>query len=290
MRRKYNEFYIGLIVSITIIVVIACILLLEKNNFLESGISLNLVVQDAKGIKAGGSVLYQGLDVGSVQDTKLTPKGVLLKLELTKVDSVPDDSRFLITSTSIVGNQSVEIMPGKSKTYLKDGEYITGQSSAGLSDLLKGGSQITDNANEVIKNIDTLTGNETKSKIIEVLNNMDESVRLIHRTIRSNLNNINTAINNMKKITADNKAPIDSIISRLSQHSKKLSEAMDNTERITNNVDEIMKSVNSGNGTVGKLLMSDELYNKINTAVTDLDGLIKDIKTNPGRYVHVSVF
>ena len=56
MKRKYNEFYIGIIVAFTILLVLGSILLLEKNNFLQPGMIINLVVKDAQEIKTGGAI------------------------------------------------------------------------------------------------------------------------------------------------------------------------------------------------------------------------------------------
>ncbi len=289
MKRKYNEFYIGLAVSITIFIVIASILYLQKNNFLKSGMTVNLIVQNAEGIKKGGNVLYRGLEVGSVQNTKLISDGVLLKLKITGTDSIPADSRFKISTGSLIGSPSVEIIPGKSQEFLKNNAYVKEQSGAGFSGVYQQINNITDNINRMINNIDTLTNKDTRVKVKNALREIDKSVRLIHSSLQNNLGNINDIIENMKQITTDNKAPIDSIINRLSEHSRQITSAIDNTEKITYDLNKILSGIESGKGTAGKLLTNDELYNKINNTVTNLNSLIKDIKEHPEKYIHISI-
>ncbi len=290
MKRKYNEFYIGLAVSITIFVVIASILYLQKNNFLKSGMTVNLIVQNAKGIKKGGNVLYRGLDVGSVQDTKFVSNGVLLKLKITGTDSIPADSRFKISTSSLIGSPSVEIIPGTSQAMLKNNASIKEQSGAGFSDIYQQINNITKNINRMVNNVDTLTNKDTRIKVKNALGEIDNSVKLIHNSLQSNLRDINDILENMKQITADNKAPIDSIINRLSEHSKQITSAINNTEKITSDLNKIVSGIESGKGTAGKLLTNDELYNKINNTVTNLNSLIKDIKDHPDKYLHISIF
>lgn len=290
MKRKYNEFYIGLAVIITILAVIATILFLEKNNFLQKGFTLNLVVQNAQGIKPGGDVLYRGLEIGSVEETKLISNGVLLKLKITKTDSIPEDSKFKVTTTNLIGSPSIEIIPGKSKSILKDGEYLKGESGKSYSDIIQAVNKITDNINRMIKNVDTLTSKETIGQLQDAINKIDESVGLIHRSLRTNLSDIHSTIENMKEITSVNKAPIDSIIYRLSLHSKQIAVTMDNIEKITKNLNDIVTSLNEGKGTAGKLLTNDEISIKINDTITNLNNLIEDIKNNPAKYVHISIF
>ena len=290
MKRKYNEFYIGLSVIITIIIVIAIILYLEKNNFLESGITVNMVLQNAEGIKTGGDVAYRGLDVGSVVDTKITTRGIVLMLKITKIDSIPDNSKFLLSTPNLIGSRTVEIVPGKSSSYLKNGAYVTGSSSAGFSDIIHGVDNVTSNMKRVIKNVGSLANDKTRNELRIALNGIDESVNLIHRSLKNNLADIHQTVENMKQITTDNKAPIDSIVNRLSVHSKNISIAMENLEVITKNLKTITENINAGKGTAGKLLTNDELYNKINNTVTNLNNLIKDIEKHPERYVHVTLF
>ncbi len=290
MKRKYNEFYIGLAVTITILIVIASILYLQKNNFLQNGMTVNLVVQNAKGIRKGGNVLYRGLEVGSVQNTQLVSDGVLIKLKITRTDSIPADSRFKISTNSLIGSPSVKIIPGKSQSILKNNAYVKEQSGVGFSDIYQQINNITENINRMVNNVDTLTNKDTRLKVKNALGEIDKSVQLIHSSLQNNLKGINDIIGNMKQITADNKAPIDSIINRLSEHSKQITSAIDNTEKITSDLNKILSGIESGKGTAGKLLTNDELYNKINNTVTNLNSLIKDIKEHPDKYLHISIF
>lgn len=290
MRRKYNEFYIGVAVSLTIIMIVASILYLEKSDFIQQGIEVNLVVQNAGGIRKGGDVLFEGVNVGSVRSMQLTSGGVLLRLRITKVDSIPDDSRFAVAATSLLGSKSVEITPGKSTTYLKNGAYVHGATSTGLSELLRSGNKITDNIGEVARNVSALTDRETRLKVRSALSNIDQSVGLIHNSLKGNLDDIHEAIASLKGISTDNRAPIDSIVNRLAQHSKELGVAIKNTETITQNLRQIIQRLNEGRGTAGKILTDDELYNRLDSTLTSLNSLIKDIRDHPGRYIHISVF
>ena len=55
-------------------------------------------------------------------------------------------------------------------------------------------------------------------------------------------------------------------------------------------IDLMMKQINSGEGSAGKLLYSDSLYQSLNVLVADLDSLVLDLIENPKDYVQVSVF
>jgi phospholipid/cholesterol/gamma-HCH transport system substrate-binding protein len=52
----------------------------------------------------------------------------------------------------------------------------------------------------------------------------------------------------------------------------------------------IAQDMNSGKGTIGKLLKNDSLYANLNKAIENLNLLLIDIKAKPKRYVHFSIF
>ena len=55
-------------------------------------------------------------------------------------------------------------------------------------------------------------------------------------------------------------------------------------------LDAITSNIEAGEGTLGKLVANDSLYNEINHAILSLDKLLEDIKERPGRYVEISIF
>jgi phospholipid/cholesterol/gamma-HCH transport system substrate-binding protein len=55
-------------------------------------------------------------------------------------------------------------------------------------------------------------------------------------------------------------------------------------------LDDITQRVDRGEGTLGQLLNNDTVYNELENSSRELKELLQDIKLNPGRYVHFSVF
>ncbi len=55
-------------------------------------------------------------------------------------------------------------------------------------------------------------------------------------------------------------------------------------------LNKLMVDINKGKGSLGKLMKDEELYNKLSSTSKSADELLKDMKENPKRYVHFSVF
>ncbi|NJN50243.1 MAG: MCE family protein, partial [Polaribacter sp.] len=48
--------------------------------------------------------------------------------------------------------------------------------------------------------------------------------------------------------------------------------------------------LNNSEGTVGKLLNDEALYNNITNATKEMEELLREMKLNPKRFVHFSLF
>lgn len=67
-------------------------------------------------------------------------------------------------------------------------------------------------------------------------------------------------------------------------------QTIDSANAAVADLQSIVNNINSGKGSVGMLLNDEELYNNLNNASKNLDNLMIDLKENPGRYVHFSIF
>ena len=112
-----------------------------------------------------------------------------------------------------------------------------------------------------------------KPKISGILNNLNG--------ITSNLNKseqkINNALTNFSNLS-------DSLAK------SNLKSAITNADKTLKELNELMAKINAGQGTLGKMAKNDSLYNNLNKSAEDLDKLLKDLKENPKRYVHFSIF
>jgi phospholipid/cholesterol/gamma-HCH transport system substrate-binding protein len=69
-----------------------------------------------------------------------------------------------------------------------------------------------------------------------------------------------------------------------------LKEAVSSADKSLKELNVLLARINAGQGTLGKLAKNDSLYTNLNKSAEDLDKLLADLRLNPGRYVHISVF
>ena len=60
-------------------------------------------------------------------------------------------------------------------------------------------------------------------------------------------------------------------------------------DALTGRVDEVVRKLNEGQGTAAQLLNDRQLYDSLNKTVTELGGLVADIRKDPRKYLRVKV-
>ena len=69
-----------------------------------------------------------------------------------------------------------------------------------------------------------------------------------------------------------------------------LKSAISEADKTLSELNKLISQINAGQGTLGKLVKDDSLYNNLNQSTEDLDKLLNDLRINPERYIHFSVF
>ena len=109
---------------------------------------------------------------------------------------------------------------------------------------------------------------------------------------------LGSATQNLERLTSmlnENRGELDRVFNNLANISDTLAQsnagaAMRSLSLTARRLDQITTSVENGEGTLGKLVANDSLYNEVNRAILSLDKLLEDIRKHPGRYVEFSIF
>ena len=81
--------------------------------------------------------------------------------------------------------------------------------------------------------------------------------------------------------------PVEETMRNVNETLASVHQLSKNMTDITNNLN---NSMSSKDNTLGLLLNDRKLYDNINTTISSADSLVTDLKANPKRYVHFSLF
>ena len=138
MRYNPVETLMGGIVLITAI----CFLILGMktvNDNQKEGYQISLIFGSSAGLKNGDHVKISGINVGKILNLELNMENYNAKVIVNLNDNikVPDDSSARIISSSLLGGNFIDIIPGSAETYLKLDDIIYDtKDSVSFTDLL----------------------------------------------------------------------------------------------------------------------------------------------------------
>ncbi len=287
MNVKRNEFVIGIVMITAVLSLIFGVFWLGNSNIFSEGITINALINNAGGVSKDDPVYYRGVKVGGVGGASVREDAVVLSLNIEGIKNIPADSKFIIKDLSFIGGKVIEIIPGVSSDFLKNEDTVRAFPEKGISDVVNDFKEIKPKIDGILNNVDKLTGGEIYKELYAAVRDLHSTINTTRRFIDGDLTNTLTSYN---KIAMNNEAKISALISSLNKNSAELSAFLNGSSKAALSFDSLLTKINDGRGSLGAMVQSDSLYNNLNSAIKSIDSLASDIKSNPSKYINVSVF
>lgn len=292
----------------TAILVISSILLfiwgysfLKGKDLLTSDKNIFVVYDNILGLAPSAPVTLNGFKIGKVNKIKINPDGKLLvELQIQNDFPISKSSVAEIYDSGIVGGKEIAIVPNlEDKSVIEDGDFLKPSRKLGLTEniavklepLEKKIQTLLDNANVMLVNINQVLDVSTQANIKNSLAELNKTLtefsalsKSVNQLVNENKTKLNSTLTNFDKTSANFAAMSDSLAKA------NLGQTVKNLEQTLASVDKIMADVEQGNGTMGKLMKDDKMYNNFTTASKELELLLQDLRLHPTRYINVSVF
>ncbi len=293
----------------TAVLVIASILLfiwgysfLKGRDLLANYKTFYAQYDNVEGLAASAPVTINGLVVGKVSAITLENKTGKLLVEIqVKTDfPISKTSKINIYEPGLIGGKQIQIVPDlNNPTLAESGDRLSGGVVPGLTALV--GEKLTPlqekvekmvvSADVVLRNINTIFDANTKNNLKSAIANLNQTMA----GFRDASGSLSEILNNNKSKLDRTFTNLDKVSSNFSKVSDTLANAeigktLKTLETALGKVDQIMTQIQSGKGTLGKLINDEELYRNLDHTSKELELLLQDIRLNPTRYVNISVF
>lgn len=300
-----KELKTGIVALIIIVIFIWGFNFLKGQNLFDPGARI-FKVEYAKigGLSKSSKVTINGLKVGKVEkiefDTTEEKRGHLIVTFIVDNDfEFSKKSIVKIYSPSPLSGSNLAIIPNYDGEMAVSGDLLEGIIEESLfTSIGERLNPLQQKVEKVIERADTLFAGVNKilnDKTIDGLNssvsNLSGTITDIRKTIQAvnsmvvdNQQNLKITLENTKNIT-DNFSKVSDSLSAV-DFNKIISKA----EAAVNNFNEMSKKMNSNEGTIGKLINDKTMYDNLEAASKELQELLRDVKLNPKRYVHFSIF
>lgn len=278
---------------------------LKGQNLLEPASRVFYIEYDnIQGLNKASTVSINGLQVGKVSEinfnTDIKKRGKLVvKIALDNDFEFSKNSVAKIYSTSIIGGESLAIIPSYDGEPAVSGDYLKGEvesdifTSVGetlnplktkVERVIIGADSLLIALNDVL---DVKSRDSFKKTILGVettVSSLNETLSSFNTMIDSTKLDIDLALENTKKITANFVKVSDTLTKvNFGQTVKTLQTALVN-------INGLLSRIENGKGSLGKLATDDTMYNNLSKASKELGDLLRDMKLNPKRFVHFSLF
>jgi phospholipid/cholesterol/gamma-HCH transport system substrate-binding protein len=297
-----KEIKSAIFVLTTIILFIFGFNYLKGTSLIDRQKTIYSVYDEVDGLLVGANVMINGLSIGNVTALDFLPNSTKIVVTLKVKDKInfSSNSTAIIYETGVLGGLAIAIEPIFEKDIVvKSGDTLKSSIRPGLTELInrqieplqrKLESTLT-SVDSIFSGASYVLNKDTQNDIKESLNVLTSAIKAINNSskiIEKTLTKKNSQINN----SIDN---IESISSNLANVSNDLNDfdlanVLSNLEMSINGINLIVNNLNSDNSSLGNLINNDDVYDNLNSSIENLNLLITDIKTNPKKYVHFSVF
>lgn len=295
MRNHIQEIKIALVAVAGLVALFFGMKFLKGSNLLSSSDTYYFVFNDISGLTESSPIFAAGYQVGRIKKIYFDyshAEEIKVLAEVDRKMKIPVGSTASISS-DVLGNIKVtlNIAPHRGQ-YVQPGGVISGSIDTGtvgkMTEMVPTIKQILPKLDSVMFHLNALLADPALAHSIhnidEITNNLSTSSKQLHvlltnvnREVPGIVSKTNLVLANTEQFT-DNLRKIDVASTMI-----KVDEAMADVQEFTS-------KINNNSGTFGLLLKDPTLYYNLNQTMKNIDSLAVNLRQQPKRYVHFSLF
>ncbi|MCR9153824.1 MAG: MlaD family protein [Bacteroidetes bacterium] len=306
--KNSRELKVGLITLIAIASMYYGINFLKGQDLF---LNKNIVYAEYKqvdGLSPSRPVNINGLKVGLVDDIYFHPNGsgsLMVAMNITTDFNIPKNTVARISS-DLLGNRSVELILGDSPAAISAGDTLASKIQLSLAEEVNEQVKpIKEKAEKLIGSIDTVMilasaflNEETRNNFRSTFGKLQDVVDRLSNAVKLSEQKIVSSVDDLSLITStveENRGELDAIFNNLAALSDSLAsinfkQAVSNLDTTLIRANAVLGKIDEGSGSASALVNERELYDNLLQATEQLNLILIDLKYNPKRYVHFSMF
>lgn len=287
------EVKIGIVVVLTIAILYFGLNYLKGINIFTPNTRYYVQYERVDGIVKTTHVLINGYQVGHVSEIyfdydKEAP--ITLELTLDKKLTVPKGTIAEVYETGMLGDKAIQLHLGQGPELCSPGDTLQAAVQSGMitqlvDAIVPSMQSIMPQLDSTVKALRIILEDGNIKKILANTENLTNDLKyssdklkgLMAKDVPATMKSLNNVSTTLSDVCNDiNKVDIDSTMM-----------ALDST---IHNLQYITNKLKSSDNTLGALFNDSALYMNLDSTVQSANELLMDLKANPKRYVHFSLF
>jgi len=293
MELRYRrEAAVGLFLIVaTVIFVFGMIWL--RGRSLRSGELVQTTFSDVAGLKVGDPIRTSGVAVGQIKDIRLLKPGqVVVLMDLKGGQKPRSDARAVVRSLDLFGAQYLDYDPGTSAEPLAPGAVIPGEREKSVAELVSG---LTGPGREALSNAGQFLSPQNAEELHNLLVDARHAVTQVGNSTQAPSDEAAHALLALRELLQRldllvGSSAAQQTVDNMRDASHNLAVATATLQRTSVSLDSILVKINTGRGSIGRMVNDTTLVADLHSASAALTALLTDLKAHPGRYVNVHVF
>ena len=306
-RVKWSELKVGLLVAFGLFFLLWASFTGGGTSIFYPKFELNTLLKTSNGLVKGAPVRLSGVEVGKVGEIKLVGQTqaeqvhVQMFIEQRAWHLVKDNSEATLGTIGMLGDKYIEVTPGSLELpELSPGAYIRGHVAGDLLTIIDKAPDMLGNLQELSEALARLArhlgGEEgTVGKLL-----YDDSLYRVLMTTMEGVGDLMATLNaDLPTVSAQLKGTLerlDRLASKAEDTTGTLGMVLgsrtlyDRLDHASATLDSLVNGLNRGDGTAGAFLKDEQLYGDLHKTILDLQALLQDMRENPKKYVTFKIF
>lgn len=295
LRDQYKtELQVGVLLVVSFFALILGIAWISGRQSGGDRLVVYALAPEAAAVTQGTPVTLLGVEVGSVRNISLRQDHVDMEIVVSFEGQLPRDTRGEIKTSGFLGANVLALIPGVSTEILASGDTITAVPAPGLNDLA---GTLGDQAGRVLEQTRALLSDSLISDVHSAAGSMAagmEDVQMLLDRQASTLAELIEALNTAAQELAESASSpeLDRTLANIDTLTARLAAAGDDLDSSSQSLASILRKVDEGDGTLGKMVNDGELYDRLTAATENIQVaseeialLTRDIREQPEKYL-----
>jgi len=250
------------------------------------------------GLGASDEVQVNGIRKGEVKSMQLVGDHVVVDLAHPPEIQLTSHSRVSIRNVGLMGEKVIAVDLKQTGEPYTPRDTIQGVYEQGLSEVSSSLGEamgaVSLLADELRGVSEVLSKSGDLSKTLKNFRQTSEDLKLAvaenRAMLKTTIENFSASAQTTKRLTADREAELHKAFEDFASAAAKMDHLAGRLDSLRSALQSVTGKLDSGKGTLGKLVNDDKLYQDVSAATQSINALIADIKANPKKYLKVEIF